>query len=127
MNKEKKIMDDKYKLYDEICAKLLQNIEIEDVRDGGIYVSGYKDNYPSKVYMKMVESYSDLTNSQITMIMPLFPYLKFKFVNRKNRKRYHWIWADRLSTPIDEIIKFVTDYYEQSMDIYEDIYNAYYK
>lgn len=120
-------MEEKYKQYDELLAKLLQNIEVEKERDGGIYITQYKDNYMCKVYMEMANTLADLTQSKVIMVMSLFPYLKFKFTNWKCRKRYKWFWAEQLSTPIEDIAKFVADYYKQPISIYEDIYNAYYK
>ena len=118
---------DKYKQYDELLATLMQNIQVEAARDDGIYICGYGDNYTSKVYMQLANALADLNHQKITMIMPLFSYIKFKLKNWKGRKRYKWTWEDKGSTPITLIANFVAKYHNQPVSIYKEIYNEYYE
>lgn len=118
---------DKYKQYDELLATLMQNIQVEAARDDGIYIYGYGDNYIGNVYMQLANALADLNQQKITMVMPLFSYIKFKLKNWKSRKRYRWTWENKGSTPINLIASFVAEYHKQSLDIYRDIYNEYYK
>lgn len=120
-------MEEKYRQYDELLATLMQNIQVEAARDEGIYIYGYGDNYLGNVYMQLVNAYADLTQSKVTMIMPLVPYIKFKLKNWKSRKRYRWTWMDKGATPINLIARFVATHHNQPLDIYKDIYNEYYK
>ena len=130
MNKEINAMEDKYKLYDELLATLYVNIQVEYGRDEGIYIYGYTDTPECNVYMRMAEAHADLNDIQIVMLMPLMPYLRFKFKRWKVRKRYKWIAPQKYYetvTPLTEITRFVAEHFKQPYSIYEDIYNEYYK
>ena len=122
---------DKYKLYDEILAKIYQNVLVEYERDGGIYITGYRDNYACNSYMKMAEAAADIIDTPVVMLMPLFSYLKFIARHWKVRKRYKWVmhfpYLARIATSIENIAEFVAIHYQQSMKIYEDIYKEFYE
>ena len=123
-------MDEKYKLYDELLATLYINIEVEAARDERIYISGYKDDAVCNTYMKMVEAKADIDGTPIIMLMPLISYIEFIFSHWKVRKRYKWAknFQQLIAevTPMRTIAKFVADYYEQPITIYEDIYKEFY-
>ena len=124
---------DKSKYYDEILAKIYENILVEHSRDEGLYINGYHDNYACKVYMQMVNAVADITDTPVIMVMDLFSYIKFKLKNWKVRKRYRRANLSLLTarwcvtTPIEEIAEFVANYYNESMKIYEDIYKEFYE
>ena len=62
--------------------------------------------------------------------MPLISYIEFIFSHWKVRKRYKWAknFQQLIAevTPMRTIAKFVADYYEQPITIYEDIYKEFY-
>ena len=120
-------MDDRQKLYDQILATLYQNISAEDSYCSGIYIDGYGDNALSYVYMVMANTYADLNEKPINMVMPFFKYVKFILKNWKGRKRYKRCYLDLdYMTSIDIIAGHVSKYYGQPISIYDEIYEEYY-
>ena len=120
-------MNEKDVLYGRILAKLFQNIESEDYYNSGIYIDGYEDNAIGRVYMTLVDVYADMYNKKVNLCLPFLKYLLFILKHWKGRKRYKYCGIDLdYVTPINKIAKFVANYYEQPISIYEDIYKEYY-
>lgn len=122
-------MESKIELYDKILAKIYQNVAVEDQHYNGIYVRGYKNDAASRVYMNMVNSYADVNNKQVTMIMSLLEYIFFILQNWKGRKRYKRYKGKSVKkyATLQGIEECVAQYFVQPATVYEDIYKEYYK
>ena len=121
-------IDKKHMLYDQILAKLMQNVQSEDHFYNGIYVNGYVNNPICNTYMKMVDGYADITDKKVTMIMPLYQYIPFILKRWKARKRYKRVRVhpDHAIVPIVKIAMYVAEHFGESLSVYEDIEKEYY-
>ena len=134
MNKRRKIMEDKYKHYDEIVKTIVLNIDAERQRVGKIILWDFHEEKDSdKLYFNVAAVVSDIKNELMYVQMPLIPYLKMKWKRRKTRKnlrRLGWRAAKSLpfqsQTSIGVIMEFVKNYHKETDEIFTEINNEYY-
>lgn len=121
--------DNKLVLYDKILATVFQNVSSEDAYNDGIYINGYKNDPICNVYMEMVNSYADIHQKKITMLLPFFSYVIFILKHWKRWKKYCWGGTTNAPryTSIQKIVNYVCDYFEVSDSVFTDIYKEYYQ
>lgn len=123
-------MEDKYKLYDQVVSTTLVNLMIENNRNYGIALSPFNPTDINHLYIfEVALLLSNSIHKTFYVEMKLFNYWKFKIHNwsvRKSFKRY----TDRVSIiplELDKILEFMKDEMSLENDIYQTIYEEYYK
>ena len=122
------------KQYDEIIAKLMQNILAEANRaDGKIVLWDFQPtNTLDRLYYHVACIVADLFEKDIYLEMSFWEYLRFKHKN-KNRKNLHWVWRkhtklpDECKTSIYIIVECVREYFKVPITIFDDILKEYYE
>ena len=116
-------------LFDKIVSSCMINTFSES-KDGVVFL---KDFYPENVNHKFMFEVAKITTTlypprRIVLDMKLFQYLKFKFKNRKIK--LEWGRKKKFRTKeysFDNMLEFVRTSYDVKEDIYEKIYNEYWK
>lgn len=122
------------KQYDEIVAKLMQNILAEaNLADGKIVLWDFQPtNTLDRLYYHVACIVADLFEKDIYLEMSFWEYLRFKRKN-KNRKNLHWVWRkhtklpDECKTSIYIIVECVREYFKVPITIFDDILKEYYE
>jgi hypothetical protein len=122
------------KQYDEIVAKLMQNILAEaNLADGKIVLWDFQPtNTLDRLYYHVACIVADLFEKDIYLEMSFWEYLRFKYKN-KNRKNLHWVWRkhtklpDECKTSIYIIVECVREYFKVPITIFDDILKEYYE
>lgn len=123
-------MEENYTLYDKVVSTTLINYLVENRRNYGLVLSPFNPTNIDYLYaFEIALLLSDSIHEKFYLDMNFFNYWKFKLRNwsvRKNFKRY------TNNTPIikmdlDKILEYMKKELSLENNIFEQIYNEYYK
>lgn len=123
---------ERFKEYDELLALLILNIQVEQARDGAIYINRYHDDPVCNIYVRMADIVADTAHEKVYILLPLHKYLWFKLKRWRGHKRYRWVrnWKEK-SEQLPSVVAIASYAAEskgyQWLDIYEKIYEEFYK
>lgn len=122
------------KEYDKIIGTIMQNVLAESNRANGKIVlwDFHPINSIDRLYYHVACLISDIYNEDIYLEMKLWDYLKFRKANKK-RKNLHWVWRNHTNLPEESktsvyiLMDFIREYYNISIETFDDILKEYYE
>ena len=119
-----------YKKYDNILGSTVVNLFSLSKGETGIFLNNF--NYRSKIHRVFLETaflLNVMHNKKIYLNMPLIPFLYFKHILSRKRKENLFRLKDPKANGIniEEIARYEATSYNESLSIFDDIYDEYYK
>lgn len=125
-------MEDKNKRYDEIVAKIMENVLNErEIGKKIVLWDFHEDSHMDRLYFNVAAMVSDMVNEPLYIQMPFFTYLKMKWKRRKTRKNLKYVFRKssinkEAQTSVYLIVDFVRQYFGETEEFMKQINDEYY-